>query len=60
MWDSAVVQAYGNDKGLLGGLTVKNLKTDQTNDVEVRSRAQDWCLSAHCHAVGRSELCSDL
>ena len=35
MWDSAVVEAYGNDRGLLAGLKVKNLKTEQVNDVEV-------------------------
>ncbi|KAF5828022.1 NADPH dependent thioredoxin reductase [Dunaliella salina] len=35
IWNSGVQQAYGNDKGLLGGLKVKNLVTGAVTDLEV-------------------------
>jgi thioredoxin reductase (NADPH) len=35
IWDSAVVEATGNERGLLGGIKVKNLKTGVVTDVEV-------------------------
>lgn len=38
MYDSAVEEAYGNERGLLAGIKVKNLKTGEITDVEVRRR----------------------
>eukprot|EP00798_Chlamydomonas_sp_ICE-L_P027653 gene27653-7291_t len=35
VWDSVVKEAYGNEKGLLGGLKVENLKTGKVTDIEV-------------------------
>lgn len=35
MYDSAVEEAYGNERGLLAGIKVKNLKTGEITDVEV-------------------------
>lgn len=35
VWDSAVEEAYGNERGLLGGLKVKNLKTGKITDLPV-------------------------
>ena len=39
IWDSAVKEAYGNEKGLLGGVKVENLKTGEIRDLEVRTAA---------------------
>lgn len=33
LWDSVVVEAYGNEKGLLGGVKVQNVKTHEVTDV---------------------------
>jgi thioredoxin reductase (NADPH) len=33
LWDSVVVEAYGNDKGLLGGVKVQNVKTQEVTDL---------------------------
>ncbi|PSC72451.1 thioredoxin reductase [Micractinium conductrix] len=33
LWDSVVEEAYGNAKGMLGGVKVKNLKTGAVTDV---------------------------
>ena len=33
LWNSVVEKAYGNEKGLLGGLVVKNVKTGETKEV---------------------------
>lgn len=33
LWDSVVVEAYGNEKGLLGGVKVQNVKTQQVTDL---------------------------
>jgi thioredoxin reductase (NADPH) len=35
LWDSVVVEAYGNERGLLGGIKVQNLKTQEVSDVPV-------------------------
>eukprot|EP00891_Asterochloris_glomerata_P000438 jgi/Astpho2/438/fgenesh1_pm.00011_%23_17_t len=35
VWNSTVVEAYGNEKGMLGGLKVKNLKTGEVTDLHV-------------------------
>ena len=35
LWDSVVEEATGNDKGLLGGIKVRNVKTDASQDIEV-------------------------
>ena len=35
IWDSAVKEAYGNERGLLGGVKVENLKTGAVTDLEV-------------------------
>ncbi|GAB4818193.1 hypothetical protein N2152v2_005239 [Parachlorella kessleri] len=35
LWSSTVEEAYGNEKGLLAGLKVKNLKTGEVTDVPV-------------------------
>ena len=35
LWNSVVEKAYGNEKGLLGGLAVKNVKTGETKEVPV-------------------------
>ena len=35
LWSSAAVEAYGNEKGHLAGLKVKNLKSGDITDVEV-------------------------
>jgi thioredoxin reductase (NADPH) len=35
LWNSVVDEAYGNEKGLLGGLKVKNIKTGEITDVPV-------------------------
>jgi thioredoxin reductase (NADPH) len=35
LWSSAVDEAYGNAKGQLGGLKVKNLKTGEITDIAV-------------------------
>jgi thioredoxin reductase (NADPH) len=39
LWNSVVVEAYGKEpaKRLLGGIKVKNLKTGEITDIEVRS-----------------------
>lgn len=33
MWDSVVVEAYGNERGLLGGVKVQNIKTQEVTDL---------------------------
>lgn len=33
LWDSVVEEAYGNERGLLGGVKVRNVKTGATTDV---------------------------
>ncbi|GBF95837.1 NADPH dependent thioredoxin reductase [Raphidocelis subcapitata] len=33
LWDSVVEEAYGNERGLLGGVKVRNLKTDKLTDL---------------------------
>jgi hypothetical protein len=35
LWDSTVVEAYGNERGLLGGIKVQNVKTGEVSDVPV-------------------------
>jgi thioredoxin reductase (NADPH) len=35
LWDSVVVEAYGNERGLLGGIKVQNVKTQEVTDVPV-------------------------
>ena len=35
IWDSAVKEAYGNERGLLAGVKVENLKTGNVTDLEV-------------------------
>jgi thioredoxin reductase (NADPH) len=35
IWDSAVHEAYGNEKGLLSGVKVKNVKTGDITDLEI-------------------------
>eukprot|EP00890_Picochlorum_soloecismus_P004637 jgi/Picsp_1/5174/NSC_02537-R1_nadph dependent thioredoxin reductase len=35
LWDSVVDSAYGNEKGLLGGLKVRNVKTGEITDLPV-------------------------
>jgi len=35
LWDSSVIEAIGNERGLLSGLKVKNLKTGIVTDLEV-------------------------
>lgn len=35
LWDSVVDSAYGNEKGLLGGVKVRNVKTNEITDLEV-------------------------
>ena len=35
VWNSTVVEAYGNEKGMLGGLKVKNLQTGEVTDLHV-------------------------
>ncbi|KAI8105985.1 hypothetical protein M9434_000563 [Picochlorum sp. BPE23] len=35
LWDSVVVEATGNEKGLLGGIKVRNVKTDEVKDIHV-------------------------
>lgn len=35
LWNSVVDEAYGNEKGLLGGLKIKNIKTGEITDVPV-------------------------
>eukprot|EP00889_Picochlorum_renovo_P001779 jgi/Picre1/28809/NNA_004206.t1 len=35
LWDSVVVEATGNEKGLLGGIKVRNVKTDEVKDIQV-------------------------
>lgn len=35
LWNSVVEKAYGNEKGLLGGLAVKNVKTGNVKEVPV-------------------------
>ena len=42
IWDSAVKEAYGNEKGVLGGLKVENLKTGEVTNLEVRGADTDW------------------
>lgn len=40
VWDSAVEEAYGNERGLLGGVKVKNLKTGEITDLPVGGGAR--------------------
>jgi len=35
LWDSVVVEAYGNERGLLGGVKVQNVKTQEVTDLPV-------------------------
>ena len=35
LWNSVVEKAHGNEKGMLGGLAVKNVKTGEVKDVPV-------------------------
>lgn len=35
LWDSTVIEAYGNERGLLGGMKVQNVKTGEVSDVPV-------------------------
>ena len=35
LWNSVVEKAYGNEKGLLGGLAVKDVKTEEVKEVPV-------------------------
>ena len=61
IWDSAVKEAYGNEKGLLGGVKVENLKTGEIRDLEVRAgllRGSVVVASA-CQGVDISHMYSD-
>eukprot|EP00878_Enallax_costatus_P010951 GHUV01011439.1.p1 GENE.GHUV01011439.1~~GHUV01011439.1.p1 ORF type:complete len:433 (+),score=117.71 GHUV01011439.1:1574-2872(+) len=33
LWDSVVIEAYGNERGLLGGVKVQNVKTQEVTDL---------------------------
>eukprot|EP00798_Chlamydomonas_sp_ICE-L_P014749 gene14749-20797_t len=35
IWDSAVIEATGNERGILGGIKVQNLKTKEVTELEV-------------------------
>lgn len=35
LWSHVVVEAYGNERGLLGGLKIQNLKTGEISDLQV-------------------------
>ena len=35
LWNSVVDKAYGNEKGLLGGLAVKDVRTGEVKEVPV-------------------------
>lgn len=35
LWSSVVDEAYGNEKGLLGGIKVRNLKTGEISDIKI-------------------------
>ena len=35
LWSTVALEAFGNEKGLLAGLKVKDLKTGEVKDVEV-------------------------
>lgn len=37
LWSHTILEAFGNDKGLLAGIKIKNLKTDAVTDLEVCS-----------------------
>ena len=61
LWDSRVVEAFGNDKGLLGGLKVQNVHTKEIDSIEaspgslgVQSCRGLWQAAA---TQGGSELC---
>ncbi len=55
LYDSAVEEAYGNERGLLAGIKVKNLKTGEITDVEVRgSRGGQWAMQG-CEGGWRGE-----
>lgn len=46
LWNSSVLEAYGNEKGLLGGMKVKNVKTGEVTDIKVRdARHTEWQCS---------------
>ena len=34
-WNSVVEEAYGNEKGLLGGVKLKDVKTGELRDIQV-------------------------
>lgn len=36
-WDSVVTEAYGNEKGRLGGVKLQNVKTGEVRDLQVLS-----------------------
>ena len=42
VWNSAVVEAYGNEKGRLGGVKVENVKTKEVRDIQVSFKGHDW------------------
>lgn len=49
VWDSAVEEAYGNERGLLGGVKVKNLKTGAITDLPVGPLFAWYAvLTSHC------------
>ena len=35
VWNSVVTEAYGNEKGRLGGVKVENVKTKDVRDIPV-------------------------
>ena len=35
LWNSVVDEAYGNERGLLGGVKLRDLKTGAVRDLEV-------------------------
>lgn len=35
MWNTTTVEAYGNEKGMLGGLKIQDVKTKEVRDLPV-------------------------
>ena len=62
LWDSQVIEACGNERGMLSSIKVQNVKTQQVEDVEVRrphlsaphTRARTAVLSGSCALPGFS------
>ena len=57
LYSHVVTEAYGNEKGLLAGLKVTDLKSEAVSDLEVRCSIVTVCYSVNCQLFAFGGVC---